>query len=97
MKWSLVFAGANDFKRPVESLSGTQQTALLATGLIWTRWSLIIKPKNWLLASVNFFLGSVAGTQLARIVKWRHEQGDSPAQVFDYILNGKKDPKPLTE
>ena len=32
--------------RPVEKLSLTQNAALTATGLIWTRWCLIIKPRN---------------------------------------------------
>lgn len=48
MKWSLVLAGIADFARPAEKLSLTQNLALTATGLIWTRWCLIIKPKNYL-------------------------------------------------
>ncbi|KAL6450087.1 MPC3 Mitochondrial pyruvate carrier 3 [Candida maltosa Xu316] len=88
-KWALVIAGINDTQRPVEKLSGTQQIALFATGAIWTRWAgFAIKPRNYLLASVNFFLGGVAGYQLIRIVNYRREAGDSPLQVFRYILNG---------
>lgn len=48
MKWSLVLAGVADFARPADKLSLTQNFALTATGLIWTRWCLIIKPKNYL-------------------------------------------------
>ncbi|KAM3538784.1 hypothetical protein ARSEF1564_008296 [Beauveria bassiana] len=48
MKWALVIAGISDFARPVEKLSFTQNAALTCTGLIWTRWCLIIKPKNYL-------------------------------------------------
>jgi hypothetical protein len=48
MKWALVIAGISDFARPAEKLSVTQNIALTCTGLIWTRWCLIIKPKNWL-------------------------------------------------
>jgi len=48
MKWALVLAGISDFARPAEKLSVTQNVALTATGLIWTRWCLIIKPKNYL-------------------------------------------------
>ena len=89
MKWSLVLAGLNDIQRPVEKLSGTQQIALFATGAIWTRWAgFVIRPRNALLASVNFFLGGVAGYQLVRIVNLRREKGDSPAQVFHYLFNG---------
>lgn len=91
-KWSLVIAGLNDIQRPVEKISGTQQLALFCTGAIWTRWAgFVIKPRNFLLASVNFFLGGVAGYQLIRIVNFRRTQGDSPAQVFDYIFSGKLD------
>lgn len=90
MKWSLVLAGLNDMQRPVEKLSGTQQIALFATGAIWTRWAgFVIRPRNPLLASVNFFLGGVAGYQLVRIVNYRREKGDSPGQVFSYIFNGE--------
>lgn len=88
-KWSLVIAGLSDIQRPVEKVSGTQQLALFCTGAIWTRWAgFVIRPKNFLLASVNFFLGGVAGYQLIRIVNYRKSLGDSSAQVFGYILHG---------
>jgi hypothetical protein len=48
MKWCLVLAGVADFARPAEKLSATQNGALTATGLIWTRWCFVIKPKNYL-------------------------------------------------
>lgn len=97
-KWALVVAGFNDLQRPVEKLSGTQQVALFATGAIWTRWAgFVIKPRNALLASVNFFLGGVAGYQIIRIVNYRRDLGDSPAQVFGYILNGDPNAAPAAE
>lgn len=43
-----MLAGISDFARPAEKLSFTQNFALTCTGLIWTRWCLIIKPKNYL-------------------------------------------------
>lgn len=45
-QWALVLAGVSDFWRPAETLSLTQNAALTATGAIWTRWCMIIKPKN---------------------------------------------------
>ena len=45
-QWALVIAGISDFNRPAEKLSLTQNCALMATGAIWTRWCLIIKPRN---------------------------------------------------
>lgn len=89
LKWCLVIAGFNDLQRPVEKISGTQQIALFCTGAIWTRWAgFVIKPRNALLASVNFFLGGVAGYQIYRIADYRVKAGDSPSQVFKYLLSG---------
>lgn len=68
-------------------MSGTQQTALMATGVIWTRWCLIIKPKNYLLASVNFFLGIVAGYQVVRIFNYQKEQGYSTGQALKNLIS----------
>lgn len=47
-QWTLVLAGVSDFARPAEKLSFTQNFALTCTGLIWTRWCFIIRPKNML-------------------------------------------------
>uniref|UniRef100_A0A672TYP3 Mitochondrial pyruvate carrier n=1 Tax=Strigops habroptila TaxID=2489341 RepID=A0A672TYP3_STRHB len=41
-------------------------------GLIWSRYSLVIIPKNWNLFAVNFFVGCAGGSQLYRI--WRYNQ-----------------------
>ncbi|MCJ1260439.1 hypothetical protein MMC22_000300 [Lobaria immixta] len=71
MKWAIVIAGISDFSRPAEKLSLTQNLALTATGAIWTRWCFIIKPRNILLAAVNFFLGCVGVTQVTRIVLYQ--------------------------
>ena len=66
MKWGLVLAGAADFARPASDLSLSQNAALTCTGLIWTRWCFIIKPRNMFLASVNFLLFCVGATQTTR-------------------------------
>ncbi|KAH7037151.1 uncharacterized protein B0I36DRAFT_313425 [Microdochium trichocladiopsis] len=77
MKWALVLAGVSDFARPAEKLSLTQNGALTATGIIWTRWCFVITPQNYLLAAVNFFLGMVGITQCTRILMWRMNQKDN--------------------
>ncbi|KAI9883879.1 MAG: hypothetical protein M1823_004344 [Watsoniomyces obsoletus] len=77
MKWALVLAGISDFYRPPEKLSLTQNLALTATGSIWTRWCLIIKPKNYLLAAVNFFLAIVGTIQVSRILTYRRSLPES--------------------
>ncbi len=89
MKWGLVIAGAGEMFRPVDKVSATQQLSLFATGAIWTRWACIIKPKNYLLASVNFFLAGVASAQLVRIYSWKHNMGDTNKQILDYMLDRK--------
>lgn len=71
-KWGLVAAGFADMTRPAEKLSTSQSAVLTATGLIWSRYSLVIIPKNWNLFCVNFFLGCCGGSQLFRI--WRYNQ-----------------------
>lgn len=85
LKWVLVLAGISDLARPAEKLSVTQNIALTATGVIWTRWCLIIKPKNYMLAAVNFFLGIVGIIQCSRIFLHNKEvkaaEADAPAAV----------------
>ncbi|XP_041437924.1 mitochondrial pyruvate carrier 2-like isoform X2 [Xenopus laevis] len=71
-KWGLVIAGLADMTRPAEKLSTGQSAVLTATGLIWSRYSLVIIPKNWSLFAVNFFVGCAGGSQLFRI--WRYNQ-----------------------
>lgn len=90
MKWALVFAGAKDMSRPVEKISGTQQIALTATGIIWTRWAMIIRPRNYLLASVNFFLGLVGGYQVSRLYNYERSLGYSPSDSFKNIITDRK-------
>ncbi|KAI9678873.1 MAG: hypothetical protein M1829_001856 [Trizodia sp. TS-e1964] len=88
MKWGLVLTGASDFYRPAENLSLTQNIALTCTGVIWTRWCLIIKPKNYLLACVNFFLGVVGTIQVSRILLYRRSLGNG---MGTSELQGAKD------
>uniref|UniRef100_A0A2K5RZ03 Mitochondrial pyruvate carrier n=1 Tax=Cebus imitator TaxID=2715852 RepID=A0A2K5RZ03_CEBIM len=63
MKWGLVCAGLADMARPAEKLSTAQSTVLMATGLIWLRYSLF---------AVNFFVGAAGASQLFHI--WRYKQ-----------------------
>ncbi|KAJ5143336.1 uncharacterized protein N7515_002123 [Penicillium bovifimosum] len=85
MKWCLVIAGISDFARPAEKLSLTQNAALMGTGAIWTRWCMIIKPRNILLATVNFFLGCVGAVQVTRIFMWQRSQSNSSLEAAKEI------------
>ncbi|KAK6325591.1 hypothetical protein J4Q44_G00049330 [Coregonus suidteri] len=71
-KWGLVFAGLADMTRPADKLSLSQSGVLMTTGVIWSRWSLVIIPKNWFLFCCNCFLGASGATQLFRI--WMYQQ-----------------------
>lgn len=73
-KWGLVVAGLADMTRPADKLSTSQSAVLTATGLIWSRYSLVIIPKNWNLFAVNFFVGSAGASQLYRIWSFKQEE-----------------------
>lgn len=82
LQWGLVLAGAADFARPASDLSLSQNAALTCTGLIWTRWCFIIKPRNMFLASVNFLLFCVGATQTTRVLLYnRSLKNDSVVDV----------------
>ncbi|KAH9875272.1 hypothetical protein J1614_004763 [Plenodomus biglobosus] len=81
MKWGMVLAGASDFSRPAESLSFTQNFALMCTGAIWTRWCFVIRPKNIALAGVNFLVFCVGATQVGRIYMYNKSLEATEGQV----------------
>jgi len=86
MKWGLAVVTFSQFQLPPEQISAQSNFALMCTGILWTRWSLIIKPKNVLLASCNAFLGVSAATQLGRLYLYNKEQkklgtADLPTKV----------------
>ncbi|KAI8967738.1 mitochondrial pyruvate carrier [Mycotypha africana] len=74
MKWALVIAGIGDMQRPAEKLSLTQNISLMMTGLIWSRYSLVIIPKNYSLFAVNCFVFGTSAYQVARIFNWRQSE-----------------------
>ncbi|KAF1851948.1 UPF0041-domain-containing protein [Cucurbitaria berberidis CBS 394.84] len=87
MKWGMVLAGASDFSRPAESLSFTQNLALMCTGAIWTRWCFVIRPKNIALAGVNALVFAVGATQVGRIYSYHKSLEGTEAQAK---LEGKE-------
>ncbi|XP_003691341.1 mitochondrial pyruvate carrier 3 [Apis florea] len=80
-KWGLVIAGLGDLQRPASQISISQSTALGITGLIWTRYSLAITPKNWSLFSVNLFVALTALYQVSRGIMYQREQTTLSATV----------------
>ncbi|KAF7495236.1 Mitochondrial pyruvate carrier 2 [Sarcoptes scabiei] len=71
VKWGLVIASLSDLTRPIDQMSVAQTMSLAATGLIWSRYSLVIIPKNWSLFSVNFFVAITNVTQTFRIYRYK--------------------------
>ncbi|XP_065584615.1 mitochondrial pyruvate carrier 2-like [Artemia franciscana] len=71
-KWGLVIAGLSDFSRPAEKISISQAGALMCTGFVWSRYSLVIIPKNWSLFAVNFFVGLTGLYQVSRAAKYQY-------------------------
>ena len=80
-KWALVIAGIADLTRPAEKLSLTQSTALTATGFIWARYALVVIPKNWLLFTVNLFVGATGLLQVSRVYVYRKSLQEQQQQT----------------
>ncbi|XP_037952380.1 mitochondrial pyruvate carrier 2-like [Teleopsis dalmanni] len=79
-KWGLVIAGIKDLKRPVEKLSINQSVVLAMTGFIWSRYSVVIIPKNYSLLSVNLFVGLSQLYQATRAINYRMSQKDASSE-----------------
>nr|XP_024365545.1 mitochondrial pyruvate carrier 4-like isoform X2 [Physcomitrium patens] len=65
-KWGISIANIADFQKPADKISYPQQLAVTATGLIWSRYSMVITPKNWNLFSVNIAMATTGIYQLSR-------------------------------
>ena len=66
-----MIAGLKDLSRPAETLSISQSASLAATGVIWSRYSLVIIPKNYALFSVNVFVALTQIIQLYRAFSYQ--------------------------
>ncbi|XP_022216018.2 mitochondrial pyruvate carrier 2-like [Drosophila obscura] len=73
-KWGLVAAGLSDLARPADAISIPACAALAATGIVWSRYSLVIIPKNYSLFAVNLFVGLTQVVQLGRAFYYQQEQ-----------------------
>ncbi|OAY75375.1 mitochondrial pyruvate carrier 3-like [Ananas comosus] len=70
-KWGISIANIVDFSKPPEKISYPQQVVVTLTGLIWSRYSTVITPKNWNLFSVSVAMAGTGLYQLNR--KIRHD------------------------
>lgn len=69
-KWAISLANLADMRKSPETISTPQQIAVAATGIIWSRYSVVINPVNYNLLSVNIFMAGTGLTQLYR--KWKY-------------------------
>ncbi|XP_016950116.1 uncharacterized protein LOC108024608 [Drosophila biarmipes] len=74
VKWGLVVAGIGDLTRPADTISPNACLALGGTNLIWTRYSLVITPKNYSLFAVNLFVCVTQLFQLGRALNYQYGQ-----------------------
>ncbi|KAG2248984.1 hypothetical protein Bca4012_087688 [Brassica carinata] len=68
-KWGISIANIADFAKPTDKISYPQQLAVTCTGVIWSRYSMVITPKNWNLFSVNVAMAGTGIYQLSRKIK----------------------------
>ncbi|PFH35535.1 WD-40 repeat protein [Besnoitia besnoiti] len=68
LKWGICIANLVDMKKQkIENTSVPQQTAVALSGIIWSRYSTVITPKNWNLFSVNMAMAITGSIQLYRV------------------------------
>ncbi|ETV99484.1 hypothetical protein H310_08162 [Aphanomyces invadans] len=80
-KWCITIANIADMKKSPELLSTNQQIAVALTGIIWSRYSLVVTPKNWNLFSVNVFMAGTGLTQLYRKFAWENGGREAAAKA----------------
>ncbi|CAG4959413.1 unnamed protein product [Colias eurytheme] len=68
---ALVAASLDEYRRPLDTVSPTQSATLAATGLIWTRYCLVIRPINYALSLCNFSLGVANAVQCYRAFSYQ--------------------------
>lgn len=67
-----MIAGLKDLGRPAELISLEQVLAIGATGFVYSRYSMVIVPKNYTLLSVNVFVAITQSIQLYRALSYRY-------------------------
>ena len=74
-KWMITISNIGDMKRPAELVSTNMQMAITLTGILWVRYSTQIKPVNYNLMVVNFFMAATGLYQLYRKYQLPAEKG----------------------
>ena len=82
-------AGIGDMARPADKLSKNQTISLMCTGFIWSRYAMVIIPKNISLFAVNFFVGCTGLVQFVRI--YMYEQSLEAQKKEQKAIENKTD------
>ncbi|XP_017134215.1 mitochondrial pyruvate carrier 2-like [Drosophila elegans] len=73
-KWTLAVAGLSDtINRPASSISLNQSGSLAITCLIWTRYAVVITPKNYNYLGANVAIFLVQSYLIIKHLRWRNE------------------------
>nr|BAN64800.1 conserved hypothetical protein [Babesia bovis] len=71
-KWGISIANLSDISRPTDKISLPQQLAVSCTGVIWSRYSMVINPVNYNLLAVNAAMALTGLYQISRICRDRY-------------------------
>ncbi|SBT78239.1 mitochondrial pyruvate carrier protein 2, putative [Plasmodium ovale] len=71
-KWSISLANLVDINRDPKLLSLPQQFAIFLTGLLFSRFAYVIKPRNLNLLTINLFMSLTALYQITRIANYKY-------------------------
>lgn len=91
-KWLLSASNIVDYDRDVDKMSLSQQMALASTGIIWSKYSMVINPVNWNLFAVNVALAFTSMYHLLRIGKARYDasQAEKAQQAEGLVIEDRR-------
>lgn len=92
-KWLISGASFMDLNRPTDKISIAQYTALTLTGAFFSRYSLLVKPVNYMLCSVNIALFGSSAWHLGRKINADFISGEKETAKVHQNEESSKDSK----
>ncbi|CXI96857.1 mitochondrial pyruvate carrier protein 2, putative [Plasmodium berghei] len=80
-KWSISLANIADINRDPKLLSLPQQFAIGLTGLLFSRFAYVIKPRNINLITINIFMSITAMYQITRIAVYKYNNINNEKEI----------------
>ncbi|CTQ41470.1 Uncharacterised protein family (UPF0041) [Babesia microti strain RI] len=65
--WGFVLAGISDLKKNPDNISKNMSGVLCFYSMLFMRFSIMVKPRNYLLFACHFCNSTIQATQLIRI------------------------------